>query len=367
MQDVEVSTATLERVAAAAMQADQPVQVLDHEFHPFELSPANMTTGGLWRLRGTAADSRGFHAFRAVLKVICTPLRGSGIDAVPPEMRGDLVAQMPWRTEADVYESTLKNFLPPGLRIPDLYFVQHLDEDSAGIWMEDVQDDPAPVWDAGRYAHMAYLLGRLAGVPGAPMGVRRDLADFVAGPGEHVFIPLLRAGMLHSLPVYDGVIDEHLERDLLAVVEQIPLLLAELATLPVARAHGDACPQNLLQTGSGVVALDWGSFGTMAAGYDLGQLLAGRVNDGLMDGATLPLLAPACVEAYGQGLRAEGAPLSLALVRRGFAISMAIQSGLSALFPPQLDEPVTDELRDLVHARAGMARFLIDELTASAL
>ncbi|OUM40022.1 hypothetical protein B8W73_16590 [Arthrobacter agilis] len=55
------------------------------------------------------------------------------------------------------------------------------------------------------------------------------------------------------------------------------------------------------------------------------------------------------------------------LVRRGFAISMAIQSGLSALFPPELDEPVTDELRDLVHARAGMARFLIDELTASAL
>ena len=139
---------TLERVAAAAMQADQPVQVLDHEFEPFGLSPANMTTGGLWRLRGTAADSRGFHAFRAVPKVISTPLRWSGIDAVPPELRGDLVAHMPWRTEADVYESTLKRFLPPGLRIPDLYFVEHLYEDSSGILMEDVHDVPASVWYA---------------------------------------------------------------------------------------------------------------------------------------------------------------------------------------------------------------------------
>jgi hypothetical protein len=96
-------------------------------------------------------------------------------------------------------------------------------------------------------------------------------------------------------------------------------------------------------------------------------LLAGRVNDGLIHGAMLPVLAPGCVDAYVQGLRTEGAPLPPAFVRRGFAISMAIQSGLSALFPPQLDERVTKELRALVHARPGMARSLIDELAASAL
>ncbi len=124
--------------------------------------------------------------------------------------------------------------------------------------------------------------------------------------------------------MFEGTIDENLERDMLEFVDRIPLLLAELSVLPTTRAHGDACPQNLLRTGEGAVALDWGSFGTVTAGFDLGQLLG-----------------------------------------RGLAISMAFQSGLPALFPRELDGPVTDEVRGLVHARAGMARFLVDELTAS--
>ena len=76
VQDVEVSAATLERVAASAIQADQPVRVLDHEFQPFGLSTADMTTGGLWRLRGTAADSRGYRTFHAVLKWSALPSGG---------------------------------------------------------------------------------------------------------------------------------------------------------------------------------------------------------------------------------------------------------------------------------------------------
>jgi hypothetical protein len=94
--------------------------------------------------------------------MVCTPLRWAGIDAVPPEERADLVAQMPWRTEAEVYEGTLKSFLPPGLRIPDLYFVEHLDEESAGIWMEDVQGL------------------RMEGAPLSPALVRRGFAISVA-------------------------------------------------------------------------------------------------------------------------------------------------------------------------------------------
>ncbi|RJT78009.1 hypothetical protein D6T63_13740 [Arthrobacter cheniae] len=79
------------------------------------------------------------------------------------------------------------------------------------------------------------------------------------------------------------------------------------------------------------------------------------------------MLAPACLSAYLDGLQDVGRPISPALVRRGFAISMAFQSGLSALFPRELDEPVTSNLRALIHARAGMARFIVDELAATSL
>jgi hypothetical protein len=364
VQNIDVSSAALQSVAASVMHTDSPVRILASTLEPFGIPLFNMTTGGLWRLQATAMDNRGPHEVRAVLKVIHTPLRWSGIETIPEDMRGYVVAHIPWRTEAEVYESDLGDYLPPGLRLPDIYRIEYLDEDSAGIWMEDVQQE-AVTWDEERYTRMANLLGRLAGVQGAPMGTPRDIADFVVGPGDHVFIPLLRSGMLGCHPAFDGTIDGNLERDMLGFVDRIPLLLAELSVLPTTRAHGDACPQNLLQTGEGAVALDWGSFGTVTAGFDLGQLLAGRVNDGLLDGSLLPRLAPACLEAYLQGLRDEGAHFSPGPVRRGLAISMALQSGLPALFPRELDGPLTDEVRGLVHARAGMARFLVDELTAT--
>jgi hypothetical protein len=366
VQDVEVPRSTIELVAASALHADRPLRVLHYELEPFGIPLFSMTTGGLWRLAGTAMDDRGTRRFHAVLKVVHTPLRWAGIDAIPVDMRGYIVAHVPWRTEAEVYRSDLANFLPAGLRLPDMYLIEDLDEDSAGIWMEDVQTDPARDWNNDCYTQVAYLLGYLAGVPGAPTGMERDIADFVTGPGEHVFVPMLRSGILHSHPAFDGTIDHHLEQDMLLFVDHLPSLLAEAATLPRTRAHGDACPQNMLQTRTGTVALDWGSFGTTTAGFDLGQLLAGRANEGLLDGPTMAMLAPACLSAYLDGLLDAGMSLPPALVRRGFGISMAFQSGLSALFPRELEGPVTAELRDLIRARAGMARFILDELTATA-
>jgi hypothetical protein len=367
VQDIELSVSTVELVAASALHADRPVRVLQYVLEPFGVPLSSMTTGGLWRLTGAAIDDIGTRQFHAVLKVIHTPLRWAGIDAVPVEMRGFVVAHVPWRTEADVYRSDLAKYLPAGLRLPDIYLIEDLDQDSAAIWMEDVQPESAGDWDNDCYTRVAYLLGCLAGAPEAPMGAERDIADFVVGPGEHVFIPMLRSGILHSHPAFDHAIDHHLEQDMLLFLDHIPLLLTEAAALPRTRAHGDACPQNMLRAGGGTVAIDWGSFGTTTVGFDLGQLLAGRANDGLLDGPTLAMLAPACLSAYLDGLQDVGRPISPALVRRGFAISMAFQSGLSALFPRELDEPVTSNLRALIRARACMARFIVDELAATSL
>ncbi len=365
MQDVLPSQSTLARVAGAALAADRPLPVAGHHLAAFGVPLSNMTTAGLWRLHGTAGEGGRSRTFTAVLKVVHTPLRWSGIEQVPEEMRGFLVEHYPWRTEAEVYAGSLGQHLPDGLRMPELYAIEELDEDSTAIWMEDVKEDADAGWDEERFGRMAYLLGRLAGVAGAPMGVQRDLADYVSGPGEHVFIPQLRSGLIHSHPAFRGALDDRLEKDLLGMTAQLPVLLRELAALPRTRAHGDACPQNLLQGTRDVVAIDWGGFGTAPAGFDLGQLLAGRVNEGLLPGSALRTLAPSCLEAYLEGLQDEGAPLDGTLVRRGFAISTAIISGLSALFPPELSGPDSEHLRSLVAARAGMARFLMDELAAS--
>ncbi len=365
MQNVQPSPETLAKVAGSAVGAGHPLPVSDHVLVPLGVPLSNMTTAGLWRLQGTAGEGEDRHAFSSILKVIHTPLRWSGIEQIPEELRGFVVEHYPWRTEAEVYAGSLGQHLPEGLRLPTVHHIEELDEDSTAIWMEDVQQDPHAEWDPDRFARTAYLLGRMAGAAGAPRGNPRDLADYVFGPGEHIFIPRLRSGTFRSHPAFEGSVDDRLEEDLVALTGQLPALLSELSALPRTRAHGDACPQNLLQCRDGVVAIDWGLFGTAPAGFDLGQLLTGLVNEGLLPGSALPELAPRCLDAYLWGLRDEGATLPRELVRRGFAISTAIVSGLSALFPPELDGPDSEHLHRLIAARADMARFLIAELAAS--
>ncbi|WP_026550582.1 phosphotransferase [Arthrobacter sp. Br18] len=357
---------TIARLAGAALGPDNATTVLASGLVPIGGPVFNMTTSGLWRLKVSVTGRSGPQTMSAVLKIIQTPLRWPGIGAVPPEARDSLVQHYPWRTEAEVYGSDLGRFLPGGFRMPVSYGTEVLDSESIALWMEDVAEDSRITWDDGLFARMAYFLGRLAGVSGAPTGAVRDVGAYADGPGHHVFIPLLRSGVLHTHPAFEGAVDAGLEQDMIAFTRQIPALVQESAGIPTRRAHGDACPQNLLQTSGGTVAIDWGSFGRYVVGFDLGQLLSGRVNQGVMQGSELYRLAPLCLTAYLDGLEDGGTVFPRGVVRRGFAVSTAIISGLSALCPEELRGPLTDDLRTLVAARAGMARFLLDELNETA-
>ncbi|MFK0009673.1 phosphotransferase [Paenarthrobacter sp. NPDC090520] len=366
-------------IAAAALDAPS-VELLSANASEITFPMFNMTTGGLWRVDGTAriGSAEDSAPFSVVVKLVQSPLLWGGIEQVPPQMRRDMVRHYPWRTEAEVYASDLADAMPAGGRLPKVYSIQDTDEQRTAMWMEDVTESPGAVWDDDRFRDAATLLGRLAGSTavkdrGPVLRVEKDadrMRFFLKGVGAMLLIPGIQGDDLWKIPAVAEAADPHLIAGLRSLTLRAAGLMEEIIALPALPAHGDASPQNLLiertdGASTEFAVIDWGLYGGACAGFDLGQLLAGLVNQGTMSGEELYRLEPLCLRAYCEGLADAGVETSEAEVRRGHAASMALFTGLSAVATQRLAEPDSDELRTLVAGRVHMARFVLDLLAST--
>ena len=293
-----VAAGELAGIAAAALQ-DPLAELQSASATAINFPMFNMTTGGLWRVEGTARtrDGAGGPArvagFSTVVKLVQSPLLWSGIGQVPPSFRDGLVRQYPWRTEAEVYASELAEAMPAGGRLPEIYLIDELDEQRTAIWMEDIRECPEAEWTDDRFRDAATLLGRLAGSSavrdlGPGISESRDaerLRFYLNSVGALVFMPGIRGEDLWKVPAVAEAADAHLIAGLRSLTDRAPELLEEILSLPAFPAHGDASPQNLLIESNGggpggstsFAVIDWGLYGGVCAGFDLGQLLAGWV------------------------------------------------------------------------------------------
>jgi hypothetical protein len=246
--------------------------------------------------------------------------------------------------------------------------VRDLDTESAALWLEQV---PARrvIWDAGRHARAAYLLGRLAASRAvAPLATAvhgaRTARVYAASWLTHVVLPALTGDELWAHPLVRGAFDAPLRRRLLTAADALPALLDELDDAPAASAHGDACTANLLAAGDrdALVMVDLGFCGQAPLGTDLGQLIVGEVQTGQRHPADLPGLEAACLPAYVAGIHAEGGTAGLAQVRRTHAALLAVFSALPSIPTEHLDDEPAPRLRRLFRSRAAIARFALDLL-----
>jgi hypothetical protein len=352
----------LAAIAARSAGTDDGAWQLERvtvEAVPGELS--NMTTESLHRVTGVI----GGLPFSLIVKVCRSPLHWPGIAQVPEALREHLASVINWRTELHAYTGVLASTLPEGMAMPVIYLIRELAGDYAAIWMQDVLDGPEP-WDEARFARAAYLLGRFAGTPHKQPPAERPLRFFYEGAGRHVFIPRLFSREPEDNPAVAQAVDTALLADLRAFALHVEDYLAELESLPRLRAHGDASPQNLFASNGSMTAIDWGSYSLQPVGFDLGQLLAGRINSGELRPEALPALAPLVQDAYARGLEDAGAGFPRAVVRRGHVLSMAIFNCLPALAPSELADGDSPALRGRLRRRAGMARFLLDAVRETA-
>ncbi|MET0998463.1 MAG: phosphotransferase [Marmoricola sp.] len=332
--------------------------------------PAITTAGRYW-VRGSVEVSGEELPFELFVKHVQSWARSPFFEMVPPELREMAEASVPWRTEPLAYRSDLGDRLPEGLTMPRAVGVFDLDERSSAVWLEVAETDDV-VWNHARFARAAHLLGRLAGSAAV-----RELAtvgqfdwtirNYVTGRLNVQVLPLLRDPAIWKHPLVAAAFDDDLRARLQVASDRVPMLVEELAAMPEATMHGDACPNNLLcAAGSDdFVLIDYGFWNLGPIGFDLSQLLVGDVQVGRQPASELPAIEAAIVPAYVQGLEAEGCDVPESVVRRAHALQLMIFTGLSTLPFELLDSPPTPALHEDAAGRAAIARLSLDLLAAT--
>lgn len=362
----DVPDATLAAMVATLYDAgDASVTVLRSSAEEVDYELPAITTGGRWWVRGTASVDGHERDFTLFVKHVHEWSRSPFFEEVPPEVREWAAGMVPWRTEGAVYRSGLRDLLPDGLAMPRAVGIHEIDDRAYAVWLEVVPTVDVP-WDLDRYRSAAHLLGRFAARPGiralARIGSREwDVRSYVDGRLGHQVLPILGdEGIWHHPLVADAF--GELRPRLLATVDRLPALTAELLAQPELVGHGDACPNNLLvrPDRDGFTMIDFGFFMALPVGFDLGQLLVGDAQLGRSDGRDLATRGEACLASYVDGLAAEGLDLDLATVRRAHALHLLVFSGLSAIPFEHLAAEPTDALRAMAATRAAIARHALD-------
>ncbi len=333
--------------------------------------PAITTAGRYW-VRGTADVSGRELPFAIFVKHVQSWSRSPFFQDVPVEFQADAEASVPWRTEPLAYRSDLGDRLPDGLRMPRALRVFDLDELSCSIWLEVVPIEVVS-WDTTRYARAANLLGQLAGSPAvrerALVGEHDfHVRDYLGGRLRLQVLPMLHDDQVWEHPLVAGAYDAELRGRLLGVAERVDAIVDELSAFPMVSSHGDACPNNLLTTAGfdGFVLIDYGFWTLQPVGFDLSQLLVGDVQVGRKVAASLHEIEAAIVPAYTAGLQSEGCEVLEDAVRRAHALQLMIFTGLSTIPVEHFESPPTDALHRVAAERAGIARFSLDLLDATA-
>lgn len=368
----EVTDDVLAGMVAHCQGVDEVELLSSHaDIAPYDLEA--LTTGGRFWVQGRARLGRDEVPYRLFVKVVQSWRRSPLFALVPESLREAALDMLPWRTEPNVYRSDLDARLPDGLALPLCLGVCDLDDESAAIWLMDVQPQPV-VWDAARHERAAYLLGRMAASPAvrtvaeATSTRGTSVRGYADGRLAHMVIPALLDEEIWQHPLV-AAFDGRLRDDLRAAALAVGDVVDELDTLPVAVAHGDACTRNLLVVDGddGFVLIDFGFWGQAPVGHDLAQLLLGEVQMGERPAAGLLALEDSCLAAYVRGLHDEGHDAPIDVVRRSHALTMLLFSGLSAIPLEHLGADPTPQLLRVARERAASARFILDLCASTAL
>jgi hypothetical protein len=367
--DDDVSDAELAAMVAALWRVPE-VTLLDSSAETVAYDVPSILTGARTWVRGHADAGAGAEPFTFFVKRVHHWRHSPMFASVPPEMAEWAATTVPWRSEVLAYGSDLADRLPDGLTMPRALRVDDRSDDTAVLWLEAVGHDPTP-WNLATYVRAAHLLGRVSGSPRVAERATVDphlwhIQYFVAGRLAHTVLPVLTDEEVWRHPA----VAEHfgpLREQLHAMTGHIDALAEEFAALPHRAAHGDASPNNLLRhpDDDGFTLIDYGFWRPQPVGFDLSQLLVGEIQVRRLDADDLPQRAAACLEAYAEGLAAEGSAVEPDVLRRSHAVSLMLFNGLPSIPVDALGEDDQDAVGHHVAQRAAMARYAFDVLACT--
>jgi hypothetical protein len=364
--DDDVTDAELAAIVADLWEVPE-VTLLDSTAETVDYQVPAILTGARSWVRGHADAGDGPREFTLFVKRVHHWRHSPMFALVPPEVAEWAATTVPWRSEVLAYGSDLADRLPDGLTMPRALRVDDRPDDTAVLWLETVEHDPAP-WTPDDYARAAYLLGRMSGSARVAEVAAIDpqpwhIRYFVDGRLAHTVFPLLDDEDVWRHPA----VAEHfgpLRADLNAVAARLDRLAEEYVALPHRASHGDASPNNLLRhpDDDGFTLIDFGFWRRQPVGFDLSQLLVGEIQVRRLDADDLPQRAAACLAAYAEGLAAEGSPVEPDVLRRSHAVCLMLFNGLPSIPVEVLGEDDQDVVAHHVAQRAAVLRYAVEVL-----
>jgi hypothetical protein len=309
-----------------------------------------VTTGGIYRIWGTADDPDGNHAWSVVLKLV----RPAG------NITNEPTYYAYWRREWFVYAVPDAVLPSPAdnLAAPRCFGAGE-DDEGYWLWLEDIVETAERPWPLAQYGLAARHLGVFNGrflvdrsLPRYSWLTTDVLRTYAAGyDAQWASLAELRDSPLARR----GWPAEQLDR-MRAMWGKRDELLAAEAWLPRTVCHGDAVNANLLArtTPDGIeqtVAIDWAFAGIGPLGLDLATLFRSAL--GPVDDGYLATLDRVVFTGYLDGLVAVGWNGDHRLVRLGFAVAVALRYALNPLsgFTASITD---DESRRTLELFAGM-------------
>jgi hypothetical protein len=306
-------------------------------------APFNQSTGGVYRVAGTAHASHERITWSVILKVVHASADLLGAATDPSDANY-------WAREALLFESGVLEQLP-AIRAPRCFAVDTR-ATTAWIWLEDVAGYADTRWTPTLYECAARRLGEFNGayLMGRPLPAtshmsRHWLRSFV-GAFAPAFdqLPHLREHPLvrRCWPgeLLDQIVELWHERD---------VLLDVLDDLPQTFCHLDAFPRNLLidPTTDDVVAVDWSYAGIAALGTELAPLVVAGACVGDVEPAQLGGIDATVFGGYLAGLRAGGWHGDAESARLGYAAAAALHYGLVPLGVYLVDDQLRPRFEQL--------------------
>ncbi|MCD2190629.1 phosphotransferase [Actinomycetospora soli] len=297
------------------------------------------TTAGLHRVSVLARTADGERVPVGVVAKVLRPARFGLPPQMPDDARDHLDRVIPWRLEAEVVTTVPPDRFPPGLRLPAPVALTERDEEIV-LWQEEVEVADRP-WTAEDVVRAAGLLGRLAArrardvVPWTgPSFVRSFLDDAVRSWAA----PLLLAPGAWEHPEFAAAVERGLEEPVRALLDDLATDdapgVAPWATVPVLPAHGDPTPDNLLRPAAdpgSFVAIDWASATSAPVGWDVVPLVLGRAEAGRASAAEAVAVLPRALDAYADGLAAEGYEIDRAVLTAAVRALTRMRYGVTVL------------------------------------
>ncbi len=385
------------------------------EVAPLSYARVMVTSGGVFRVTGTAAVGRDTRPWSAILKIARSPIGVVTANGrIPPGWAETPDHYLYWKREPLLYASGLLDLPHGGLRAPACYAVSEPAPGAAWLWLEEVQDLVPGPWNLDRYRLAARHLGHLNGAyvsastdPAIPISAGTATASTALPSRQIPDVPWLAGGswlrraltqrrsrsiaaLVADDSLWQGALVRAVFPDTGAVRSRLSALeaarerlLDALDALPQTLCHGDAHRPNLFATSDATrrdpaaptaasdatCAIDWSFTSIGPVGEDPATLVAGSLVALDIAAGDAPDLERACLSGYAAGLADAGARVSAAQQAYGYACAAAVHWGLfsqhlaDVLDPhcyPAAESRWDRPMLDLARQWAGVVHYVLD-------